>query len=148
MYNDYQLAPSKDGSYLEGITTLDLVMIQRHILGIKKLESPYKLIAADVNNSKNITASDLTELRKLILGVQDKFQNNTSWRFADASYIFEDMNQPWTFSESLKYESLDANMTTSDFIAIKVGDVNGTVSENIIGKTQNRSQKSVSLVKN
>jgi hypothetical protein len=146
MYNDYQLAPSKDGSFLEGITTLDLVMIQRHILGIKKLESPYKLIAADVNNSKNITASDLTELRKLILGVQDKLQNNTSWRFADASYIFEDMNQPWNFAESLKYESLDANMTTSDFIAIKVGDVNGTVSENIIGKTQNRNQKSVSLV--
>jgi Dockerin type I domain len=145
MYNDYQLAPTKDGSYLEGITTLDLVMIQRHILGIKKLDSPYKMIAADVNNSKNITASDLTELRKLILGVQDKLQNNTSWRFVDASYVFADVNQPWNFAESLKYESLDADMTTSDFIAVKVGDINGTVSENILGPTQNRSRKMVSL---
>lgn len=145
MYNDYQLSPAKESSFLEGITTLDLVLIQRHILGIKKLESPYKLIAADVNNSKNITASDLTELRKLILGVHEKFQNNTSWRFVDASYVFDDNNQPWNFAESLKYESLDANMTTSDFIAVKIGDVNGTVSENIIGKTQNRSRKVLSL---
>jgi uncharacterized protein YfcZ (UPF0381/DUF406 family) len=145
MYNDYQLSPTKDGPYLDGISTLDLVLIQRHILGIKKLESPYKLIAADVNNSKSITASDLTELRKLILGLQDKFQNNTSWRFADGLYEFSDPAQPWTFAESLKYESLDANMTTSDFIAVKIGDVNGTVSENIIGKTQNRSSKVLSL---
>lgn len=58
---------------LEGVTTMDIILIQKHILGIKSLDSPYKIIAADVNNSQSITASDIAEIRKLILGVIESF---------------------------------------------------------------------------
>ncbi|MBK8624304.1 MAG: HYR domain-containing protein [Saprospiraceae bacterium] len=145
MYNDYQLIPVKDDNYIDGITTLDLVLIQRHILGLKKLDSPYKLIAADANNSKSVTASDIVELRKLILGVNDKLVNNAPWRFVDAAYVFSDVNQPWPFAENLSYEVLETNMTTSDFIAVKLGDVNGSISENLTGKTQNRNNEKTEL---
>ncbi|MBL0102221.1 MAG: hypothetical protein IPP49_21100 [Saprospiraceae bacterium] len=39
---DYQITASKGGDYLNGVSTLDLVLIQRHILGIQTLDSPYK----------------------------------------------------------------------------------------------------------
>ena len=45
----YAITASKDVDYLNGVTTLDLVKIQRHILGLEDLDSPYKLIAADIN---------------------------------------------------------------------------------------------------
>jgi hypothetical protein len=44
-------------------------------------DSNYKLLAADVNNDGKVTASDLTELRKLILGITPVLPKNTSWRF-------------------------------------------------------------------
>ena len=145
MYNNYELQPIKDTDHGEGITTLDLVLIQRHILGIKQLESPYKLIAADVNNSQKITAADLVELRKLILGIQPTLSNNTSWRFVDASFTFNDKENPWPFVERLNYEGLSTSMENSDFIAIKIGDVNGTVSQNIQGKPALRSNDKLQL---
>ena len=148
MYNNYQLLPYKDDQATEGISTLDLVLIQRHILGIERLNSPYKLIAADANNSSSVTASDIIELRKLILGVNTKLPNNTSWRFVDAAYVFDDMTQPWPFAEALNYDGLETSMNASDFIAVKIGDVNGTISENLLGKTSNRSAQNTSLVIN
>jgi len=144
-YNNYELLPIKDTDHGQGITTLDLVLIQRHILGIKQLESPYKMIAADVNNSKNITAADLVELRKLILGVQSRFSKNTSWRFVDASYTFTDYNDPWPFVERLNYEELSTSMEHSDFIAIKIGDVNGSVSQNLQSQIVSRSANKLNL---
>lgn len=144
-YNSYELLPVKDTDHGQGITTLDLVLIQRHILGIKYIESPYKLIAADVNNSQSISAADLVELRKLILGVQSKFSKNTSWRFVDASYVFNDKTHPWPFVEKLQYEELSTSMENSDFIGIKIGDVNGTVSQNIQGIPVVRSKEKLNL---
>lgn len=140
MFNNYQLIPVKNVHHTEGISTLDLVMIQRHILGIKHLTSPYKVIAADVNNSQSITASDLVELRKLILGIQSEFSKNTSWRFVDAAYSFDEPMFPWPFMESLSYEGLESNMNTSDFIAVKIGDVNNSSSDNYTGATSGRSK--------
>lgn len=139
--NDYEIIPEKNTGHLEGISTLDLVMIQRHILGLKKLESPYKLIAADVNNSNSITAADLVELRKLVLGVQNEFSNNTSWRFIDAAYSFNDLNQPWLFKSNLQYSNLDQNMVKSDFIGVKVGDVNDSVMDKLMQTSSRNSNK-------
>ncbi len=135
MFNNYQLVPYKNTNHAEGITTLDLVMIQRHVLGLQKLSSPYTIIAADVNNSQSVTASDLVELRKLVLGIQTEFSKNTSWRFVDAGYSFDDPIHPWPFMEQLTYEELESNMSNSDFIAIKTGDVNHSASENYSDKT-------------
>ncbi|MDW8231136.1 MAG: hypothetical protein RMJ33_14985, partial [Saprospiraceae bacterium] len=65
----YTVAPLKDDDYLNGVSTFDLVLINKHILGLEPLNSPYKMIAADANNSRSITTFDIVELRKLILGI-------------------------------------------------------------------------------
>lgn len=146
MFNDYQIVPQKNDNPLDGISTMDIVMIQRHILGLELLDSPYKIIAADVNGSNSVTASDLSELRKLILGVNQNFNDKTpAWRFADAQYKFDDKGNPWLFKDNLLYENVVNNMNGSDFIAIKTGDVNGTVSAGLLGIAQTRTDASCTL---
>ena len=124
----YTIEPKKDGDDLNGVSTLDLVRIQKHLLGIEPFASPYKIIAADANNSESVTALDLVELRKLLLGITLELPNNTSWRFVDTDFEFADPNNPWPFDEIIELES-GLNMH-EDFMAIKVGDVNGTVVAN------------------
>ena len=63
-FNDYTLLPEKDNNYLSGVSTLDLVLMQRHILGVEDL-IPHKLIAADVNRSNSISVSDLFRITKV-----------------------------------------------------------------------------------
>jgi hypothetical protein len=124
---DYTIAPRKDGDYLNGVTTYDLVLISKHILGVTPLASPYQLIAADVNNSNSITTLDLIQLRKLILSVDTRLANNTSWRFVPADYSFPVASNPWAaaFPEVLNINDFNGT-ANGDFVAIKVGDVNNS----------------------
>jgi hypothetical protein len=71
---DFTITPVKDDNPLNGVTTYDLVLMSKHILGIEPLGSPYKMIAADANKSNSITTFDIVELRKLILGIYKNCQ--------------------------------------------------------------------------
>ncbi len=145
---EYVINPYSNSLPLNGVSTFDLIKIQQHITGSEALSSPYKIIAADINNDKNVTALDLIELRKLILGVYDEFPNNDSWRFVDRDYSFVDVNNPFneSFTEDYEIPSLDADMTI-DFIAIKVGDVNNTVTvEAKSNELDKRSNNSIALL--
>jgi hypothetical protein len=124
---DYTVTPVKDNNYLNGVSTFDLVLISKHILGVQPLGSPYKMIAADVNSSKSITTLDLIQLRKLILSVDTEFANNTSWRFVDASFTFPNPANPWAtdFPEVKNINDLAGAINNVNFVAVKIGDVNG-----------------------
>ncbi|NNF33416.1 MAG: T9SS type A sorting domain-containing protein [Saprospiraceae bacterium] len=121
----YEVVPSKTDDPDNGVSTLDLVYIQRHILGIDKFESPYKMIAADINADGKISASDILELRKLILGINDDFSNNDSWKFVDQGHGFADANEALDlgYPETYQIETLDNNMVVN-FMGVKIGDVN------------------------
>ncbi len=122
----YDVRPSKVDGAVCGVTTYDMVLISRHILGIALLDSPYKMIAADVNDSHTISTLDLVDIQRLILLLYEDFPNNTSWRFVDALYDFPDPTNPWAevFPENVYVNPYDATQAYSvDFVAIKVGDV-------------------------
>ncbi len=146
MNNDFEVTASKNDDYLNGVSTLDLVIIQRHILGSATLDSPYKMIAADVNNDKAITAIDLIQLRKLILGIYDELPNNSSWRFADASTTI-DISNPWnTIDETINIYNLTTDMMDENFIGVKIGDVNQSVVANAASTTtESRSAASIDV---
>jgi hypothetical protein len=82
------------------------------------------MIAADINQSKTVTTFDMVELRKLILHIYDKLPNNTSWRFVDKDYKFPVPTSPWKekFPEKI---SIDKATLDADFVAVKIGDLNG-----------------------
>jgi hypothetical protein len=128
---DFTVTPQLDKNHLNGVSTFDLVLIQKHILGVQALNSPYKMIAADANNSKSISTLDLIALRKLILNIDTHFANNTSWRFVDATYRFPNATNPWSasFPEVVSVNDLTGNIK-ANFVAIKIGDVNASASVN------------------
>jgi hypothetical protein len=126
---DYSVSAEKDTFPLNGVTTFDLVLISKHILGLQPLDSPYKIIAADANGSNSVTTADLVAIRKLILQITDEFPNNTpSWRFLDKHFIFPNPLNPFTVAipEVLNFNNLTADRLDADFIGIKVGDVNNS----------------------
>ena len=129
--NDYTVTPSKDIDHKNGVSTLDLIIIQRHILGTRLLDSPYKLIAADANNSRSVSTLDLIQIRKLILNLETEFENNSSWRFVDENYVFPDDSNPWlqAFPEVRNINNLDGTVL-ANFIGVKIGDVNGSAKMN------------------
>ncbi len=127
----YIISPKKKDDYINGVSTLDIVYIQRHILDLEKLTSGYKMVAADVNNDQKITASDLSELRKLILGVTDSFANNDSWKIFDKTYKFIDPTNAESEYLPMTYhlDRIQEN-TTVNFTAVKIGDVDESAEAN------------------
>ena len=128
--SDYTISPEKDMNPLNGVSTFDLVLLRKHVLGTDLLDSPYKLIAADVNNSGSITTFDMVELRKVVLQVESSFSNNTSWRFIDANYVFTSEDPlSESFGEVYNISNLSNDMKVN-FVAVKVGDLNGNAIPN------------------
>ncbi len=123
--NSYSINGDKDIDWMNGVSTLDLVLIQKHILGLENFDSPYKLIAADANNDERVSSIDLISLRKLILGIETNISGNTSWRFMPSSLSMDPQN-PWNFNENINIQNLLANTLEENFIGVKVGDVNST----------------------
>ena len=131
----YTARPVKDMNPINGVTTFDLVLISKHILGNEPLSSPYKEIAADANNSETITTFDIVVLRRLILQIDTEFQGTqTSWRFVDAYHTFP--NGTFPFPEVMNASNMQGGV---DFVAVKIGDVNGSASPNQLLGTDTRT---------
>lgn len=141
---DYELAPYKNDDMLNGVSTLDIVLAQRHILGLTSLDSPYKVIAADADNSQHISANDLVILRRLILGQITEFPNNqTSWRFVAKNHQFVNTQQPFPFLEKMTFAPLTQDERNMDFVGVKIGDLNGNVKPNYIQSVETRSSENL-----
>ena len=140
--NIYKITPNKNINPLNGVTTFDLVLIQNHILGNKKFDSPYKIIAADVNKTSTVTVSDILELRKLLLSDIPNFTKNTSWRFVASDYEFPNPANPFqeTFPESTTFNLTNKDLV-ADFIGVKIGDVNVTAVPNNLVLAEARHTK-------
>lgn len=140
MRYNYTVEGKKTDDYLNGVSTLDLVMIQKHVLSLEELTNPYYIIAADVNTDQKVTAADLTELRKLILGIYSKLPKSDSWKFINSNQTFADAKQPWPLNEKISITEMDKSFTNQNFVAVKIGDVNGSALANVAnGTTEARS---------
>ena len=130
------IIPERGDNPLNGVTTYDLVLTSKHILGILPFTSPYKMISADANKSGSITTFDIVELRKLILGIYNGLPNNSSWRFVDSSFVFPNPLNPFQtgFPDSIQLNS----PKPYNFIGMKVGDVNNTAVPNFSSPAKER----------
>jgi len=141
MGTNVTVTPAKDNDPLNGVTTYDLVLISKHILGLEPLTTPYKMIAADANRSGSITTFDIVEFRKLILGIYEELPGNTSWRFVNKAYSFPSPSNPFqtTFPENLSISNLAASQMNADFVGVKIGDVNNSVTPNSLLSAESRT---------
>ncbi|MFT5263004.1 MAG: PKD repeat protein, partial [Polaribacter sp.] len=123
---DYTVTPMRNTNHVDGVTAIDLALIQRHILTIQLLDSPYKMIAADVDISGLVSGIDLVKIQQLILQITTEFPDFNSWRFVDQKFMFTDPANPFldAFPEAIDFVSLGRDTADNDFIAMKLGDVN------------------------
>ncbi len=123
----YTLRFLKDNNHANGVTTQDVIRIQRQILNIENLSTGYKQFAADANASGGVSTMDVIHIRRLILTIADRFPDNTSWQFFPANYVFTDPLRPFTelVPNQMVLGPLFQN-TTVQVTGVKTGDVNDT----------------------
>jgi len=136
-----QVSPIYDKNPSLGISTFDLVLIQRHILGLQTFSNPYQYIAADVNLNGKIDISDLLEIRGLILYQIEHFSASPSYRFIAADHQFDDPLNP--LSETIVDGHYCANIENTqidlNFLSIKMGDIDGTNPVNVKNQVEARN---------
>jgi hypothetical protein len=125
---DYIFSAYNNDNTIQGLTTLDLVITQRHILGLEPFTNPLQYLAADVNNDRKITASDLVQMRKIILGIDTHFKTNNSWIFLDETDL-KTIDSPWNIRKNSNVSSGFKDINNIRFFALKVGDVDGATNK-------------------
>jgi glycosidase len=130
----YTIKPTKnnDVTKANGVKSVDVILVQRHILNQNKLNSAYKIIAADVNGDKNINSVDVIRMKRLILGSDTTFSKGSGvnkvdrlWEFVDSAYVFADTTNPFPFKDSIVAKAdISGSKNNQTFIGIKLGDVN------------------------
>ncbi len=124
---NYIIEAYKNDDMLNGITVLDIVLIQKHILGLQTFDTPYKYIAADVNDNGKVNGVDIVQIRKGLLNYYTEFPDNTSWKFVDKSFNFDE-NDIFNYPESVVLDELVEDVLDADLRAVKVGDINQSAS--------------------
>ncbi len=132
------LAPT-GGVSVAGINSLDILLSRKHILNSMSFDSPYKLLAADVDGSRTVDALDLLTMRRVILGTTNRFPLGL-WRFVPSNFVFTNMLNPWSAPTNRIYPSVGADVAGQDFVAVKLGDVNGDWVPPVSGRALSRTE--------
>ncbi|MBK6698422.1 MAG: beta-propeller fold lactonase family protein [Saprospiraceae bacterium] len=141
---NYTIAAERNIEYLKGVSTIDIVLIQRHILGIQNFNSPFKYLAGDVNASCSITAADISEIRKLILGKINAFAKSPSWKFIPVKSVLPSAS-PCGFEQIINYNLINRNQFNTDFYGVKMGDINFDFDADGLQNIGNRSGNNMEM---
>ncbi len=140
---DYQIVPVKNEYVINGISTYDILLIERYILTGEGLSS-YAVIAGDVDQSGDINVLDIIQIRKLILGKIKDFDASTSWRFFPKD---ADLNE---FSNNKGKDVYNVNDWIQndliELVGIKMGDVSGDAIANA-NQMSGRDAQAISILK-
>ena len=142
------IAPKRLGAPRNGVTTADLVAINKHILGVDSLRTAYQHIAADVTGDRKISVADMIEIRRLILFLIDDFSSSSSWKFIPQNYKFgpKPESDPYPLAAVLSNILKD---TVVDFVGVKIGDTNGSANEKqVLDATDRRNTSKILSVAN
>jgi hypothetical protein len=136
---------TNDVNRLNGIDVMDLTVIRRHILGSTSLNNAYRAVAADVDRSNSVTASDMVFISDLILRNRTSFPQSRSWVFVRSNQTFSNQNSPWPVDTFRTYATIPANAVDQDFVACKLGDVDESYNNTIARRGTNQLQAYLSL---
>ncbi|MGF1530819.1 MAG: hypothetical protein ACFCU4_05620 [Puniceicoccaceae bacterium] len=134
---DLSITPVSSDGLLTGLDSDDLVLIERHLLGIEMIPTPYKLIGADVNRSGSITTLDRIEMGKILDGELMAYPNNLDWTFIDARYVFPNPSNPFAFPfpQSIGFSAPLSDSAGNNFVAVQNGDLNASAATVLIPET-------------
>jgi len=121
---EYTAQFTKEDAMARAVSTFDLVLLKRHVLGIDLFTNPYQYIAGDLNGDKKLNVMDMVLMEKLISHQDIEEAIIPNWQFIDSKYVFRDLKNPLLESWS-KIQGSSVNLINNqlDIIAIKSGDV-------------------------
>jgi hypothetical protein len=114
-----------------GLTGADVLLIKRHVLVIQQLTSPYQYVAADVSGEGNLSLIDYARIQQVALGLLDHITGSPDWKFVPKSYVFP--TPPLSvlpIPQSISHTPANMDFIDDDFVAVRMGDVNGSVVPN------------------
>ena len=120
---------SKNTPGLAGISGLDVLLVKRHALGLQPFTSPYQFVAADVSGEGNVSVLDALRIQQVAIGLQTHIQMSPDWKFVPKSYVFPPLPNPLSvsFPDSISHTAVDSSFLDDDFVAVRMGDVNGNI---------------------
>ena len=141
---DWKVTCRQSDDPLNGLNTFDIWKLQRYILGQDSL-SPYQLIAADANEDKKVTSSDIIFLRKLILGSVNQFQSGKSWTFLPEDFQFQNPKNPFEapIPEQIVIAVGSVGHQNVAFTGVKIGDLDMSSVPNLQPIHQSRQENPV-----
>jgi len=83
-----------DSGPSEGVSSLDVVLAQQLILGLREYDNDIQELAADVSGDDKVSSIDLVQMINVILGLQPAFGSNKIWSFAPESISFPTEGEP------------------------------------------------------
>ncbi|TVR76799.1 MAG: hypothetical protein EA409_12920 [Saprospirales bacterium] len=122
MGENYQLNGEKLGRATSQISTFDLLLIQKHILGIRPIKDPHALIAADVNRDRKIDSYDVHLVRQMILGKINEFPGGFS-HLVIVDEPLSALNALAEYRTTLDLGFISRDMIDNQFVAIPLGNV-------------------------
>ena len=124
---DRMVKVDRNDGPVEGISTLDMIMLQQHIFGIQPLDNPAALYAADVDDSGHTGVNDLRMLRDAFLSNAKSLDGqHLPWLFYPETCTWE--NGALDNCDVLVEIDHTAPPTAAlNFGAVKKGDINGDV---------------------
>lgn len=121
----YVIRPELEADPRDGLSTLDVLLLQYHLLGLLPITDPYQLLAADINRDGEITSQDMIMIQALVLGREDFYPEGSTWRFFPTDW--DGTGNPPEFIEVPEVTDCASG---HDFTAIKLGDLNNTLGAN------------------
>jgi hypothetical protein len=103
-----------------GVTVTDIVNIRRHIVRLEIFDTPFKMVAADVNLSGTVSVADVIKLRRFLAELDELPAGN--WTFIDSSFAIDENNWPGS-PRCIDFDIWDLDLTDSSFVGVRLGDV-------------------------
>jgi hypothetical protein len=127
---DFDLHVEEDGDDLAGVSVRDIIMITRHLLGITFFESTEQKIAADYTANGVLSARDISEMRKLLVGLDAENEYHNSWIYWHETTDFSNDTTGVLIPDlvtSVRLSDVVDSLVTGNFKGVKIGDVSGEI---------------------
>ena len=135
---DYTITGRFLSNEMQGLDYNDLTILNRHVTGSKLITNPYQLIAADINGDNVVDQKDYIML-KSSLETKSEAGFTTNKCVVKSSNL--NTSNWYNYTESVVH-LLSADVFGIDFVAIKIGDINGShFSTGIINYDLNVSER-------
>ena len=125
---DLSVAPFNNANVANGISSIDIIIVTRHILGVQRLTDPLQLIAADVNNNGTVSAVDLISIQRVLLNLASEFDGRPSWIYIPEIADLSEASLRNGVQTAISLPASTSDALDLNFVGVKTGDVNASAS--------------------